>query len=170
MHFLKSRTKTHFLLVCMANICRSPIAQAVTLHMAYRADVGRELRVDAAGTHVSRAGVRPDTRGKALLVKHGYAASKNRSRQIVSKDFEKYDLILALDRANLKYLQQLCPAEHQHKIRLFMAFALGMEVSEVPDPYYGNAQGFEHVLALCEAGAFGLIAHYQSAMRKTHAL
>jgi protein-tyrosine phosphatase len=146
------------------------MAQTVTLHMADRADVGRELRVDAAGTHVGRAGVRPDARGQALLAKRGYAASKNRSRQIVSKDFEKYDLILALDRANLKCLQQLCPAEHQHKIRLFMEFSRGVEASEVPDPYYGNAQGFEHVLTLCEAGALGLIAHYQSAMRSTQAL
>ena len=73
-------------------------------------------------------------------------------------DFDRFNLILAMDKKNLQSLQALCPAPHQHKLRLFLDYASEIEDEEIPDPYYGSAQGFERVLDLCEAGAMGLIS------------
>jgi protein-tyrosine phosphatase len=73
-------------------------------------------------------------------------------------DFERFDLILAMDRDNVAQLLRRCPHEHVGKIRLFLDFATDIAEDEVPDPYYGSAQGFERVLDLCEAGAQGLLA------------
>ena len=84
----------------------------------------------------------------------------SRSRRITPQDFRHFNLLLAMDANNLIELRRLCPPEHAGKLRLFLAFADGLKDSEVPDPYYGHAQGFERVLDLCEAGARGLIKHY----------
>ena len=165
MDFLKSRPKTKFLMVCMANICRSPIAQAVASHLVAQAGLARDITVDSAGTHVGRVSARPDTRAQTVLSSRGYPIGKNRSRQITAKDFGNYDLLLALDQSNLDDLRQLCPAEHAHKLRLLLEYAEAVDALDVPDPYYGNLQGFEHVLDLCEAGARGLIQYYQATRR-----
>ena len=156
---------TNLLIVCMANICRSPMAQTVTLHLAEQAGRAGSIRVDAAGTHASPRKEPPDPRVKTVLSARGYAIGKCRSRRVVEQDFSQYDLILAMDQSNLNDLMRLCPAEHRHKIRLFLEFAQGVDVSDVPDPYYGNIEGFERVLDLCEAGARGLVEHCQTALR-----
>jgi protein-tyrosine phosphatase len=148
---------TKFLMVCMGNVCRSPMAQIVTLHLAQQTGV-RGIQVDSAGTHASRGKEPPDPRAKAVLSARGFPIGKSRSRQRVAQDFERYDLILAMDQANLNDLRRSCPNEHAHKLRLFLEFAEGLDVREVPDPYYSNSQAFEHVLDLCEAGARGLVA------------
>jgi protein-tyrosine phosphatase len=83
-----------------------------------------------------------------------------RSRRIAAPDFQHFDLILAMDTSNLSDLRRLCPSDHLHKLQLFLDFAEGLNEAEVPDPYYGNAEGFERVLNLCEAGARGLIKRY----------
>ena len=150
------------LMVCMGNICRSPIAQVVTLHLARQADPAQGLQVDSAGTHAGRFSEPPDPRAKKVLTQGGYAVAKTRSRQVAKQDFERYDLILGMDQANMRDLRQLCPPEHAHKLRLFLEFARELDIVEVPDPYYGNAEGFERVLNLCETGARGLIEHLQS--------
>jgi protein-tyrosine phosphatase len=162
MGFLRSAPMTKFLMVCMGNICRSPMAQAVTMHMAERAGLARAIEVDSAGTHANRGSEPLDPRAETVLSKRGYAIAKRRSRQICERDFERYDLILAMDQTNLNDLLRICPGEHTHKLRLFLAFAQGVDIRDVPDPYFGNAQGFEHVLDLCEAAARGLVQHYQS--------
>lgn len=153
---------TKLLMVCMGNICRSPMAQVVTQHMAEKAGLGRTIQVDSAGTHAGHLGEPPDPRGRAALSKRGYLLGKTRSRRVVESDFARYDLILAMDQENLNDLRRLCPGDHTHKLRLFLEFAQGKEVHEVPDPYYGNTQGFERVLDLCEAGARGLIVQLQA--------
>lgn len=152
-------------MVCMANICRSPMAQAVALHMVEKAGLARDIAVDSAGTHVGSAKTKPDARAQTLLSQRGYTPGKSRSRQVSTKDFVHYDLILALDQTNLNDLRQLCPAEHTHKLRLLLEYADGVELRDVPDPYYGNLHGFERVLELCEAGARGLVASYQAFKR-----
>ena len=149
------------LMVCMGNICRSPMAQVVTLHLARQMDPVQMLQVDSAGTHTGRFSEPPDARAKKILTQCGYALGKTRSRQVADQDFERYDLILGMDQANMRDLRRLCPPEHAHKLRLFLEFARGLDIVEVPDPYYGAAEGFERVLNLCETGARGLIAHLQ---------
>jgi protein-tyrosine phosphatase len=98
----------------------------------------------------------------AALTRRGYRPAKRKSRSIADKDFAKFDLILAMDQANLQGLQKRCPPEHRHKLRLFLEFAPAAGLKEIPDPYYGPVQGFENVLDLCEAGSRGLIAHVKS--------
>lgn len=155
---------TRFLMVCMGNVCRSPMAQVVTLHMARQSGL-RDIEIDSAGTHAVRGKEPPDPRARAILESRGYTLGKTRSRQITESDFSRYDLILAMDQSNLNDLRRLCPYEHSHKLRLFLEFAGEIDLRDVPDPYYGAAEGFEHVLDLCEAGARGLIAFHSSAVR-----
>jgi len=154
---------TKLLMVCTGNICRSQMAQVVTLHLAARAGLARQIQVDSAGTHAGSASLRPDARANAVLSGRGYPVCGSLSRQLTEQDFGRYDLLLAMDLANLDHLQQLCPAVHAYKLRLFLAHAQAVDVREVPDPYFGNLAGFERVLDLCEAGARGLIAGYPTA-------
>ena len=162
MDFLNPPPMTKLLLVCMGNICRSPMAQVVTLHMAEQAGLARRVQVDSAGTHASDRKEPTDPRVKTVLSGRGYAIGKRRSHQVIERDFSRYDLILAMDQANLNELRRLCPADHTHKLRLFLEFAQGVGVCDVPDPYYGSIEAFERVLDLCEAGARGLIDRLQN--------
>jgi len=151
---------TKLLMVCMGNICRSPMAQTVARKLAADARLSQQLKFDSAGTHVPRLGERPDPRVEVTLSRRGYEVGRIRSRRIAPQDFQHFDLILAMDASNLAELQRLCPPAHLGKLRLFLDFAEGLNETEVPDPYYGNAEGFERVLDLCEAGGRGLIKHY----------
>ena len=148
----------HVLTICLGNICRSPMAQAVLRRHATLEAGLPGLHVESAGTYAGMAGQRIDPRARAALVRRGYDAGQDRARRIVDSDFERFNLILAMDKQNLESLHALCPAPHQHKLRLFLDYAIEIEDKEVPDPYYGSAQGFERVLDLCEAGARGLIS------------
>ena len=148
---------THVLLVCMANVCRSPMACAVARQLAHTQGRGTQLHFDSAGTH-AHSGKRLDARAQAVLLKHRYTPPKSRSRALTAQDFERFDLILAMDQDNLAALQRQCPAGHHGKLRLFLSYAPALGLLEVPDPYYGDLAGFERVLGLCEAAARGLLA------------
>ena len=100
-----------------------------------------------------------DPRARAALARCRYEAGQLRSRQVTERDCHLVDLILAMDHRNLADLQHLCPAQHLHKLHLFMSFAPELDEAIVPDPYYGNAAGFDNVIRLCEAGARGLLRH-----------
>ncbi|MEO7129736.1 MAG: low molecular weight protein-tyrosine-phosphatase [Rhodoferax sp.] len=151
------------LMVCMGNVCRSPMAQVVTLRMAEQARLGRDIQIDSAGTHAGNGRETADPRAQSTLAARGYPACTSRARRVIERDFDQYDVILAMDQANLDELRRVCPAEHQHKLHLFLEFAQCIGGGEVPDPYYGNVEGFERVLDLCEAGARGLVTRLQEA-------
>jgi protein-tyrosine phosphatase len=144
---------TKLLIVCMGNICRSPMAQAVLTK--YIADAGRvqQMSVESAGTHASRSGEKADNRAEASLARRGYDLGRFRSRRVSVLDFDKFDWILAMDQDNLTNLQKICPPELQNKLHLYLSRSSQLPDSDVPDPYYGNAQGFDSVLDLCETGA-----------------
>ncbi len=125
-------------------------------HAKRPASVGYEF--DSAGTHAHHFGGRPDPRANLVLRKHGYGECRHRARRVEVRDFERFDLILAMDQVNLGDLRRQCPSEQEHKLQQFLDFAPGLRGHEVPDPYYGNMEGFERVLALCEAGTAGLMA------------
>ncbi len=149
-------------MVCTANICRSPMAEGLLLLRAGRAGLGKTIVVQSAGTHVKLGGQRPDARAQRAAASVGADVGKLRSRQVQDWDFARHDLILGMDAGNKRYLLEVCPSEHAHKVALIMDFAPEAGVVEVPDPYFGNYAGFERVLELLEAGVAGLLRHLQS--------
>ena len=171
---------TNVLIVCMGNICRSPMARAVLEKLLLQARLEKAVRVDSAGTHASAAGERPDPRAVAALLRRGYNMGRQRSRRVVAQDFEQFDVILAMDTQNVGALQRICPPQYLGKVRLFLhcfdettPSGTGNTphaalVTEVPDPYYGNAQGFEKVLDLCEVGSKGLVNHLRTSFALAH--
>ncbi len=148
--------KVKILFVCMGNICRSPTAAAVALKRIKNA--GLEVDIDSAGTIAYHAGEGPDLRAKEAGQRRGYDFSQMIARQVISEDFVRFDLLLAMDKRNYGDLMSRCPERHKHKVKLLMDYAQQTQLSEVPDPYYGGEQGFEDVLDLVEAAVDGLIA------------
>lgn len=135
------------------------MALAVAQRLVDEAGHSQKFKFDSAGTHAHPLGERPDPRTQSTLMQHGYEIGRSRSRRIALQDFHHFDLILAMDASNLAALRQVCPPEYAGKLRLLLDFSDELNASEIPDPYYGNAEGFEHVLTLCEAGARGLLRH-----------
>ena len=131
------------LFVCTGNICRSPTAEGVLRHLAKEESM--ELHIESAGIGDWHIGQPPDERSQHHARSRGYDLSAQRARQVRPEDFETFDMILAMDRGHLRALQRLAPAHHHAKIRLFV------EGRDVPDPYDGGPDGFEHVLDLVEA-------------------
>ncbi len=120
----------------------------------------RAFQMDSAGTHAPERAQLPDPRAVAALVRRGYKPDKRRSTRITANHLASFDLILAMDADNLAELHKICPDEHAYKLKLFLSYAPETGRTEVPDPYYGSAAGFEIVLDLCEAAANGLLASY----------
>jgi len=145
------------LVVCMGNICRSPMAQAIGTQLARQQGLEGQVQFDSAGTHAMVGSQQPEPRARLVLERNGYKPSGQRARQLLEQDFERFDLILGMDQQNLGELRRACPAAQAHKVHLFLDFAPGLEGRDVPDPYFGNLEGFERVFDLCEAGVRGLI-------------
>jgi protein-tyrosine phosphatase len=138
------------LFVCTGNICRSPTAEGVLRHLARLESM--ELHIESAGLGDWHIGQPPDERSQHHARKRGYDLSTQRARQVTVRDFEEFDMILAMDRGHLRALQKMAPPQHHAKIRLFATDR------DVPDPYYGGADGFEKVLDLVEAQCRRLLA------------
>jgi len=153
------------LFVCLGNICRSPSAEAVLRRIAAQEAPELHIEVDSAGTAGYHIGEPPDARSQEAAVRRGYDMSRLRARIVEPDDFERFDLILAMDRNNLAILRRRAPAAARERVRLFLDFAPEADTPEVPDPYYGGASGFEEVLDLVEAASRGLIAHLRERMR-----
>jgi protein-tyrosine phosphatase len=140
------------LFVCTGNICRSPTAAGVFAHFVRQAGLEAAIQVESAGTHDYHAGEAPDERAQSHARKRGYDLSALRARRVRKRDFEEFDLIVAMDRGHLQILQANCPAEHQDKLRMLL------RGRDVPDPYYGGPAGFEHVLDLVETACLALLS------------
>lgn len=116
------------------------------------------FEVDSAGTYAGHQGEKADPRALAVATARGYAAiHMERARRVVTNDFQRFDLILAMDRDNLMHLEHQCPPQYRHKLHLYLVYAGVTGTTEVPDPYHGSAEGFESVMRLCEAGALGVV-------------
>jgi protein-tyrosine phosphatase len=115
------------------------------------------IEIDSAGTHDYHVGEAPDARALTAARRRGIDISHLRARSVVPDDFERFDLILAMDEENLHELKRRAQAAYQERIRLFMEYAPSAARRAVPDPYYGGEQGFEEVLDLLEEAADGLI-------------
>ena len=151
--------KFSVLMVCMGNICRSPTAEGVFRHVVHEAGLSDRIDIDSAGTHDYHVGSPPDERSTQHAQLRGYDLSQLRARQVSERDFERFDLICAMDWDNLELLREDCPPEHAHKLRRLMEFAPAGLGEVVADPYYGGQQGFENVLDHVEQACAGLLAH-----------
>lgn len=135
------------LFVCLGNICRSPLAEGAARHMA--AQSGWQGHIDSAGTGAWHVGNPADSRSIAIAAKHGVDISGQKARQVTRDDFAKFDLIIAMDTSNLHNLEKLRgSANNQNdraKLALLLDFSSDHKDEDVPDPYYGGADGFAHV-------------------------
>ena len=153
------------LFVCLGNICRSPTAEAVVRALAAREAPELGLEVDSAGTAGYHVGEPPDPRMRAAAARRGYDLEALRARIVEPGDFERFDLILAMDRENLAVLHRRVPEQARERVRLFLEFSPQREPEEVPDPYYGGPNGFEEVLDLVEATARELLGYVRQRAR-----
>jgi protein-tyrosine phosphatase len=153
------------LFVCLGNICRSPTAEAVLRTLAAREAPELSIEIDSAGTAGYHVGEPPDPRTRAAAARRGYQMQALRARIVEPADFERFDLILAMDEENLRVLRGRAPAVAHERLRLFLEFAPAGTPAEVPDPYYGGPNGFEEVLDLAEAAARGLLDHVRRRAR-----
>jgi len=150
-----SGNKFGVLFVCTGNICRSPTAEAIFRKLA--ADAGMAVTADSAGTHGYHIGEPPDSRAQKAAAKRGYDLSALRARTIEGADFQRFDLILAMDEEHHAILSRIAGSSADHKLKLMMSYAQRFKEREVPDPYYGGPQGFERVLDMLEDAARGLL-------------
>lgn len=146
------------LFVCTGNICRSPTAEGVFRHLVGQAGLDGRIGVDSAGTHGYHIGEPPDPRSQKAAKARGVDLSGLRARKVTLEDFYEFDHILAMDDGHLAHLRRMAPADARAAVTLFLDDAPDVGVRETPDPYYGDARGFERVLDLCEQGAAGLLA------------
>lgn len=145
------------LFVCLGNICRSPTAQGIFEQGFQGHFLAKRLVVDSAGTGGWHVGNPPDPRAIEAAKRHNCDISHLRARQVVAEDFDEFDYILAMDSDNLRHLEAMKPTHFNGQLCRFLDFA-GMS-ADVPDPYYGGAEGFDHVYKLCEKASRGLLAH-----------
>lgn len=147
---------TRILFVCLGNICRSPAAEGAFQRLVDDAGLSDRFVVDSAGTGAWHAGEPADTRMCAAARRRGIALT-SLARQVSAADFDHFDYILAMDASNLRNLQQRAPARHHTKIRLFRDFDPLDPGADVPDPYYGDNDGFDHVLDIVSRTAQALL-------------
>ncbi len=145
------------LFVCLGNICRSPTAEGVFRKLVTETGLAHAIEIDSAGTHAYHIGEPPDARAQATARRRGVELSGLRGRQAVRADFARFDYVLAMDQENYDDLRELCPPGSEHKLRLLLEFAPQRPEREVPDPYFGGANGFDRVLDMIEEAARGLL-------------
>ena len=149
-------TPTSILFVCLGNICRSPMAEAVFRKILEREHASSLFIIDSAGTAAYHQGELPDNRMRFHASKRGYSLT-HRSRQFNRSDFDRFALIIGMDEQNIAHLQRLATTlEEKSKIHRMTDFCQIMQADHVPDPYYGGNQGFEHVIDLLEDACEGL--------------
>jgi len=146
------------LFVCTGNICRSPTAEGVFRALVDKEGLSDKILIDSAGMGNWHVGESPDPRSQEAAKQRGIDLSPIRARQVARSDFATFDYVLAMDNRNYRELEAICPFEAENKLSMFLAFAPEAGKSEVPDPYYGGANGFDHVLDLIEEGSKGLLA------------
>lgn len=151
--------RTGVLFVCMGNICRSPTAEGIFREQAQRAGMIDRLRIESAGIGDWHVGQQPDARAIAHARRRGYDLTSLRARQVSAGDFARFDYILGMDARNLRDLRALKPPDFAGHLGLLLDFVPELGLREVPDPYFGSADGFETVLELTERACAALLEH-----------
>ena len=152
------------LLVCLGNICRSPMAEGAVRRALDEAGL-THITTDSAGTSGWHVGGPPDPRAVKAALMRDIDISAQRARQVEAGDFSRFDIIAAMDRDNYARLRELQPEQSNARVHLFLEFAGELPVREVPDPYYGGEDGFDHALDLIELAARGLAVHIAARAR-----
>lgn len=152
-------------MVCMGNICRSPMAEGVLRRVVDAAGLADRVRIDSAGTHSFHVGDPPDPRAQTAAAARGADITGLRGRQVADSDFSDFDYILVMDGANRKNLIARAPREHHAKIRKLLSFSRKWPNLDVPDPYYGGPQGFEANLDMIEDAVKNLVAEIGQSAR-----
>jgi protein-tyrosine phosphatase len=149
--------------VCLGNICRSPTAEGVFRKLVSDAELDGQVTIDSAGTGAWHVGETPDPRSCKAAAGRGYDLT-HRARKFTPADFERFDLVLAMDRDNYDTLTRLARGRTEvPPIKLLRSFDRDAPPgAEVPDPYSGEGEAFEHVLDVCERACRGLLEHVRS--------
>lgn len=156
------------LFVCTGNICRSPTAEGIFAQLVQQAGLNPHFRIDSAGISSSHVGEAPDPRTQAAARQRGVDLSRQRARKVRTDDLQQFHYLIAMDQGHYEYLQRM-QAEHdigQARLHCLLEFAPSLSLQDVPDPYYGPANGFQRVFDIVEAGCQGLLA----ALQREHAL
>jgi len=144
-------------MVCLGNICRSPVAQGILEHKCKQENLN--WSVDSAGTSGWHNGELPDPRSITTAAKHGIDISTQRSRLFIKDDFQKFDLILAMDSSNYQNIIKLATTDiDRRKVKLILNYVFPGENRAVPDPYYNN--GFDHVFGLLDSACNSVLKEY----------
>lgn len=153
------------LFVCMGNICRSPLAEGIFRKGLADAGLDGFVMVDSAGTGNWHAGDPPDIRSVETATENGIDISMQRARQVSDDDYDRFDLIFAMDRSNEATLKARAPSSQHDRIHLFLDHTLGMR-TDVPDPYYGGVDGFDAVYQLLREGCQALLDKLGTELRQ----
>ncbi len=146
------------LMVCLGNICRSPTAEGIFRKLAAEHNgLAQRIRVDSAGMSDWHVGDPPDARAQATALEHGVDLSGQRSRAVRMEDFEDFAYIVAMDEENYACLLENCPKRRRNRLYRCLDFAPAIDLSGVPDPYYGGPNGFETVYEIVETCMAGLL-------------
>lgn len=137
------------LFVCLGNICRSPTAEGLFRAIVKRRGLEDRVEIDSAGTGAWHVGNPPDRRMRQAAKRFGYTLG-GRARQVRVEDFERFDLVLAMDRDNLADLEAMCPPEYAERVKLFRSYDDEGADPDTPDPYYGGEEGFDEVVRIVE--------------------
>lgn len=160
-------SKTKILFVCLGNIVRSPLAENMFRHLTCLDGIEDQFSIDSAGVGDWHTGESPDSRMRRVAKQHGLVYDGH-ARQITRRDMQEFDLIIAMDRENAAYLRRMAgSAEEEAKIHLLREFdPQGTPQASVPDPYYGNLDGFEEVYQIIERSCQGLLQSLKSGEQK----
>jgi len=150
----------------MGNICRSPSAEGFFVLALKDSSYADQVAIDSAGTHGYHVGHAPDTRAIETAVGFGVDIAHLRARRVCEEDFDRFDLIVAMDRANFSDLQALQPGGSKARLALMMDYHPERQPREVPDPYYGGVSGFSHMCELLEAATRGLLEEVEGKLGK----
>ena len=145
------------LFICMGNICRSPSAEGFFARALQNSDYKDRVSIDSAGTHSYHIGDAPDPRAVDTASNFGVDISQLRARKVRTSDFDDYDLIIAMDRGNLANLQAIRPSGSAASLKMMMKFHPDGHPEDVPDPYYGEIDGFTYMCELLDLATAGLL-------------
>jgi len=149
------------LFICLGNICRSSMAQGVLQAELHHRGI-LDIEVDSAGTGSWHIGNRPDSRAIETAARHGIDISTQRARQVRPSDFNDFDLIIAMDADNFADLEHLQSSKNPQQLVMCLQFSKASDLRDVPDPYYGDQDGFEHVMTILKDACHGIADHITS--------
>ncbi len=145
------------LFVCTGNICRSPTAEAVFWHIVRARDLGAHFHIDSAGTQAYHVGEPPDYRSIEAALEQGVMMEGQQARKVSARDFDEFTHILALDRGHYVELGRMAPSSARAALALLLDYHEDYKGQDVPDPYYGGKEDFEHTYQLIEKGVGALL-------------